>query len=260
MTADIGKFDWSALVRVSANRITAARRAVVLLSGGLDSTACALIARSVYPAGAVRALLIDYGQPHRRELVYAAKLADRLGLEHDRMQITEALAAMQPARMADAPHTTSGPHPATVPGRNLIMLTIAAARAAQVWPDKAAPIDLVIGSCADDHEGFADCRPVFHAQATVCLTAAFDRPISVQAPLARLRKRDYMTAAVSDADAVEHLRRSWSCYRGGADPCGECTPCVLRAGAFKAAAIEDAPEPVVYFGGDPHRDQKYAGG
>lgn len=245
------RLTWDELVRRQASRTTENRRAMVLLSGGLDSTACALMARAIYPAGAVRALLIDYGQPHQRELIQADRLAERLGIEQDRMRITDALRAMTPQRMADAPHATSGPHPATVPGRNLIMLTIAAARAVQWWPDKA--IDIWIGSCADDHEGFADCRPTFIAQATVCLSAGFNHQIAVVAPLSRLRKVDYVRAAADDADVIEHMCRSWSCYRGGDDPCGECTPCVLRAAAFKTAGVTDAPESTEWTGGDPHR-------
>lgn len=232
------------------------RAAVVLLSGGLDSTACAHVVASIYPRDRVAALLVDYGQPHRdNELVSAEKTAKALGIRTHRLTIADAMHALRPAeRLANAGHDPSaeGPHPATVPGRNAILLSLAAAHGC-AWFEQQ--IDIWIGACLDDAR-FADCRTEFVQQATVAITYGCGRGVAIVAPWLQTTKKALVAAASSDSAVLASLRRSWSCYRGGSSPCGECTPCVLRAEAFAAIAQPDEQPAAILCGGDVARESR----
>jgi len=219
--------------------------AVVLLSGGMDSAACLALAHRCYPAGRVRALVVDYGQPHRdRETTAAGLIAGHVGVPSERICVADAMAAMRPRRMARAVHEPAAggaqrPHPAEVPQRNTVLLSLAAGHGMAWWPD--ASLDLWIGATSDDAAGFADCRPEFMAAASHCFSTASPRTVRVVAPLVSTSKRELVASA--SRDVLWLLRRSWSCYRGGERPCGECTPCVLRADAFEAAGILACVDP-----------------
>lgn len=233
------------------------KSAVVLLSGGMDSTACLHLAAEIYPKDRLVALLVDYGQPHRdRELTVAGLLAERLDVAHDRIAIADALHAVRPAeRLANAPHVASGgQHPATVPLRNMILLAIAGAHARGRWP--LSSVDIWIGACLDDAAGFVDCRQDFIAQASIALTYGAGANVRVNAPLLGMSKVDLVGAATSNAVVLESIRRSWSCYRGRMTACGECTPCILRTRAFDAHGIVDAPLALGMTGGDVQREKE----
>lgn len=234
-------------------RLVGDRFAVVLLSGGMDSTACLYLAAECYPRDRIAAIVVDYGQPHAQcEIPIAQREAARLGIRVERLCIADAMRAMRAAeRMANAPHGQTGAHPATVPARNLVLTSLACAHGC-AW--STLPVDVWIGACADDVGGFVDCHPDFFAQTTIALTYGAGRSARVVAPLLRTTKRALIEAARARPDALAAIRRSWSCYRGGDVPCGECTPCVLRADAFDAAGITDAPETIEPFGGDPARE------
>jgi len=245
---------WAELV--SRACLSGDRAAVVLLSGGMDSTAALHMAVECYhPRGRITALVVDYGQPHGGcEIPYAQVAADRLDVRAERICVADALRALRPAeRMANAPHAAGGgAHPATVPGRNLLLLSLAAAHGSVWYP--GMPLDVWIGACADDAAGFADCHPDFMAQASVALTYGCGGNVRVVAPLLRVTKRQSVEAAKARPDALEAMAQSWSCYRGGDVSCGTCTPCVLRADAFAAAGVADRPLKLAAFGGDPARE------
>lgn len=238
---------------LEAHRWRKDRAAVVLLSGGMDSTLCAHIAGSIYPLDRIAALVVDYGQSHRDNEIYrACEVADTLKIRWHRLCLADAMHALRPAEMlANAAHNSNAnPHPATIPARNSILLSIAAAHGCTWF---AQQIDIWMGACADDAK-FTDCRREYIAQKCIELTYACGRGVSVAAPLLEMTKRTIVSLAASNPTVLSAVKRSWSCYRGGASPCGACTPCVLRADAFAHAGQGDEQRAPMIFGGDPHRE------
>ncbi|MFN3591350.1 MAG: 7-cyano-7-deazaguanine synthase QueC [Thermaurantiacus sp.] len=228
----------------------AGKRAVVLLSGGLDSATCLAMAHA---AGArVLALTIDYNQRHRRELAAAANLATRFGVErHIRLPLD--LRAFGGSALTDAidvPKDGVGPGiPITyVPARNTVFLSVALA-----WAEAADASDLVIGVNALDYSGYPDCRPEFVAafedMANLATKAGVEGSARyrIHTPLLHLTK-----AGIVEAGAALGLdfARTWSCYDpapgdgGVGSPedvrhCGLCDSCRLRKKGFLEAGIPD---------------------
>jgi 7-cyano-7-deazaguanine synthase len=217
---------------------------VVLLSGGLDSTVCLALAcadaRRLGHASPV-ALTFDYGQRHRVELDRAAEVAAALGCE----QVVVLLDASRWGGSALTDAALAVPPPAIgastvpvtyVPARNLVFLSVAVAVA------EARQMSRVhIGVNALDYSGYPDCRPEFlraFAEAARLGTrrGTEGEPIEVWAPLVALSKGAIVRAGV---EAGAPLELTWSCYRGGDRPCGDCDACVLRAAGFASAGVED---------------------
>lgn len=227
--------------------------AAVLLSGGMDSTAALWWAKERYER--VAALLFDYGQPNRdHELAAAYRAAEDAGTH---LNLRFALADTLPrgrgllAGVRDHDEAHQGISPAFVPGRNLVMLTIAAAHACVMFPN--GNIDLVIGACKEDAAGFPDCRAPTLAKLGEALRAGNARQIEVVAPWLNATKETILaTVGTISPQALESVSRSWSCYRADG-PCGACSACVLRVRAFAAAGIEDRCARAVMTGGDPGR-------
>ncbi len=222
----------------------ARRRAVVLLSGGLDSSTCLAIARA---AGLeVHALSVDYGQRHRDELARARRIARALGAAGHRVvkvdlstfggsALTDRALAVpkgrSPARMGrDIPVTY-------VPARNTVLLALALAHAETLGAE-----DVYLGVNAIDYSGYPDCRPAFlrafERLARVATKAGVTgRPLRIRAPLLRLSKARIIKLGTS---LGVPYRMTLSCYdpvRGRA--CGRCDACVLRREGFARAGVRD---------------------
>lgn len=218
------------------------KRAVVLLSGGLDSATILYWARA--RGYRVSALTVHYGQRHSRELAAARGLARRAGAEWVPVSLKlpwlrasslvdrkQALPVVPPRRIG------KGPIPSTyVPGRNTVFLSLAVSLADAI--DAEA---VVIGSNCQDYSGYPDCRPRFNRafrevarQGT--RRGSEGRGIAVRAPLERMDKGGIVRLARSLRVPLE---LTWSCYRGGRKPCGICDSCRLRARGFAAAGISD---------------------
>ena len=222
----------------------AAPRAVVLLSGGLDSMVAAALAKE---AGlALVALTIDYNQRHSVELTAAARIAARLGvLRHIIMPIdlTRFGGSALTADIA-VPKEGVGPGiPSTyVPARNTIFLSLCLGLA-----EACGARHLVIGVNALDYSGYPDCRPefveAFQRLADLATKAGVEGDhFIVDTPLLHMTKADIVTAAARlGLDAGE----SWSCYdpQAGALHCGRCDSCRLRAKGFAEAGL---PDPTLY--------------
>lgn len=218
--------------------------ACVLLSGGMDSTAC--LHWSIGRYENVRALGFDYGQPHREsELSAASSLALRLGVKFEVLSISGTLSS---GLLGAVPRHDDGPlaagvHRAFVPGRNLVFLSMALCRVSQWW--QAGDIDIVIGACWEDTAGFPDCTEKFIDSASVTLSAAVERNVIVVAPYSKMTKREMLSDVQGMGDgAMADIQKSWSCY-AGVGPCGECTPCFLRDVSLRAAGIDDLCKPVL---------------
>jgi 7-cyano-7-deazaguanine synthase len=220
-------------------------RAVVLLSGGLDSYTAAAIAKS--QGFALHALTVRYGQRHAREVDAARRVAAALGvaahldLDLDLRGIGgSALTSEMPVpldRDLSAPDIPS----TYVPARNTIFLSLALG-----WAEVLNARDLVIGVNALDYSGYPDCRPefirAFESLAALATRAGVEGArFRVHTPLIALTKADIIRRGL---ELGLDYRLTHSCYDPAPDgaPCGRCDSCVLRARGFAEAG---APDPLL---------------
>ena len=215
------------------------KRAVVLLSGGLDSMVCAALAREA--RFAVLALTIDYSQRHRVELEAAKKIAADLADRHIILPLDlTAFGGSALTGNIDVPKEGVGDGiPVTyVPARNTVFLSLALA-----WAEAAGARDLFVGVNALDYSGYPDCRPEFIAAfedlANKATKAGVEgRGFTLHAPLQQMSKADIaLEAARLGLDAG----MSHSCYdpAPGGEACGLCDACRLRAKGFEEAGLPD---------------------
>ena len=215
------------------------RRAVVLLSGGLDSMVCAALARE---AGySVLALTIDYNQRHRAELKAAERIAALLADRHIVLPLDlRAFGGSALTSDVDVPKEGVGEGiPVTyVPARNTIFLSLALG-----WAEAAGARDLFIGVNALDYSGYPDCRPQFiagfQAVANLATKAGVEGdPFTIHAPLQHMSKADI--AREADRLGLD-AGLSHSCYDPAADGahCGRCDACRLRSKGFEEAGLPD---------------------
>ena len=216
------------------------RRAVVLLSGGLDSaTALAWAQRQGFVA---HALSVAYGQRHRSELDAAARVARALGAqEHRVMQVD--LAGIGGSALTDwripLPESAGEGIPISyVPARNTLLLALALG-----WAEVIGARDLVIGVNVLDWSGYPDCRPEFirgfEALAALATKAGVEgAQFKVHAPLIAMSKAEIIRNG--QAWGVDYAA-TVSCYQADADgrACGRCDSCRLRRAGFEAAGLPD---------------------
>ncbi|MGL4463693.1 MAG: 7-cyano-7-deazaguanine synthase QueC [Planctomycetia bacterium] len=189
------------------------RRALVLFSGGQDSTTCLYWAIQNFPAGVV-ALGFDYGQRHKIELEQAAKIAAMAGAPFHVLNTTGLLgdsALTDPTRGVDGAHPREASLPATfVPGRNLIFLSLAAS-----FAYSRGMSDLVTGVCQTDFSGYPDCRRVFIESLETTLSLALaPRDFRIHTPLMYLDKADTFKLAADLGALAVVLEHSHTDYNG----------------------------------------------
>lgn len=221
--------------------ISGTRRAVVLLSGGLDSATVLAIARS--SGFACHALSFDYGQRHHAELDAAARVAEQQGAaEHRVFRLDLAMfggSALTDARIAVPEQASTGIPVTYVPARNTIMLSIALA-----WAEVLECRDIFIGVNAVDYSGYPDCRPeyiaAFETMANLATRAGVEgKQLRIHTPLMQLSKAQIIrlgTGLGVDYNATV------SCYQAdvAGRACGVCDSCRLRRQGFVEAGVEDA--------------------
>jgi 7-cyano-7-deazaguanine synthase len=210
-------------------------QAVVVLSGGQDSTTCLYWALRQF--GEVEALTFDYGQRHRIELDCAAQVAQHAGVVHTTLPI-DTFAAMGGNALTDSDIAVeeapgSGLPNTFVPGRNLIFLTYAAAFA---WQRDMA--DLVTGVAQTDYSGYPDCRRGTIDAVEQSLTLGLERTIRIHTPLMNLTKKETVELA-RELGAIEAMALTHTCYNGQRPPCGTCPACQLGARGFLEAGTAD---------------------
>ena len=221
-----------------------APRAVVLLSGGLDSsTVLAIAQRDGYEASA---LSFRYGQRHVIELDSARRIAQSLGVKNHVVVDIDLRAFGGSSLTSDIDVPKDRPDEAMsaaipntyVPARNTIFLSFALA-----YAEVQGAADIFIGVNAIDYSGYPDCRPeyieAYERMARLATKASVEgRPLTIHAPLAKMSKADIVRAGV--ALGLDHALTS-SCYDPAPDgrPCGHCDSCRLRARGFAEAGVED---------------------
>lgn len=215
---------------------------LVLLSGGLDSTV--LLAHTLERAQRtgethVRALSVDYGQRHARELHAAAAVAHYYDVPWEVADLASLAPLLRSSLTGHGPvpegHYAEQSMAATVvPNRNAIMLMVAAGVA------QSRGLTCVATAVhAGDHPVYADCRPEFIDAASAAATLGTDSGVQIVAPFVRTSK-ERIAALGSILGAPLYL--TWSCYMGGSLHCGRCGTCVERAEAFHLAGVDDPTE------------------
>lgn len=217
------------------------KRAVVLLSGGLDSATVLAMAHA--QGFECYALSVDYGQRHHAELAAAQRVAQALGAREHRVVNIDLTgfggSALTDSSIAVPEHASSGIPITYVPARNTIMLSLALA-----WAEVLHAQDIYFGVNAVDYSGYPDCRPeyvaAFERMANLATQAAVEgKPLTLHAPLLHLSKAEIiqqgMKLGVDYALTV-------SCYQADEKgrACGRCDSCRLRREGFQSAGVPDS--------------------
>lgn len=220
-------------------------RAVVLLSGGLDSATCLAIARNM--GFETYALSVAYGQRHAAELAASKRVAQALGAREHRTASVElgqfgGSALTDPGIAVPLDQDNTGIPVTYVPARNTVMLSIALA-----WAEVLGANDIFVGVNAVDYSGYPDCRPVFieafeHMARLATKVGVEGAQLHIHAPLIELSKADIIRRGT--ALGVDY-GLTVTCYQADDDglACGRCEACRLRAAGFKAAGV---PDPTPY--------------
>lgn len=218
------------------------KKAIVLLSGGLDSTTALYLAKS-QGFDELYAITFLYGQKHDKELKSAQAVAKAVGVKEHKIvnlllnqwhgcSLTDPDIDVKDgnAERQDIPDTY-------VPARNMVFLSVAAS-----WADALDITDIFIGVSEVDYSGYVDCREEFikaMEQAVnlgTVLGAEKKQHITIHAPFMHMTKADEVK--LGERLGVD-FGLTWTCYRGGDKPCGTCDSCLLRAKAFAEAGVED---------------------
>jgi len=212
-----------------------AKCGVILLSGGLDSAVTLYYAKS--QGFKLTALLFDYGQRHKKELVCAKKLAainkipyylEKIDLGWTKSSLTDKRIKVPVGRNLDQKDI-----PVTyVAGRNIIFLSYAFSLA-----ESKGAKNIFIGAHVQDYSGYPDCRPQFLWQFSQAVNLGLkDSGIKISAPLIDKNKKEIIELGLKLKVPFPH---TWSCYNGRAKPCLKCDSCRFRIRAFKELGIHE---------------------
>lgn len=227
-------------------------KAVVLLSGGIDSTTCLGVAVNKYGKDNVLALSLTYGQKHEKELNCAKAVAEHYGVKFHSMDLSSVFVFSDCPLLQgreDIEHGSyaeqiakngEGTVATYVPFRNGLMLSTAAAIAVSVDADV-----IYYGAHADDAAGraYPDCTPEFEEAMDEAIFEGTGQKVRMEAPLLNMNKAEVVKLGLS-LNVPYHL--TWSCYEGKEHQCGTCGTCIDRRNAFLANGVSD-PVPYAIF-------------
>ncbi|MDP8234195.1 MAG: 7-cyano-7-deazaguanine synthase QueC [Candidatus Saelkia tenebricola] len=214
------------------------KKAVVLLSGGIDSVTSMFYALN--KGFKLNALIFDYGQRHKRELASARKIAGIAGVSYKVVKVNFPWGgSVLLDKKSKLPHGRfmRKTIPSTyVPGRNIIFLSLGISYAEAISAD-----EVFIGVNAVDYSGYPDCRPDFIKafQKAVDLgikSVVEGKKIKISVPLINLSKKEIIELGLK---LGVPFKDTWSCYSGGANPCNRCDSCLIRRKGFQDAGIKD---------------------
>ena len=215
-------------------------KALVLFSGGLDSTV--LATQMKRDAEETRLLSINYGQRHAKELEHSQRVAKHLDLPHEILKLPQLGAILCGSSLTDKGLALPEGHYAeesmkstVVPNRNMILLALAGGHALSLGFDTIA-----YAAHAGDHTIYPDCRPAFADAMDRAFGLADWNTLSLHRPFVDMTKSDLVSLG-TELDAPLHL--TWSCYAGNEIHCGKCGTCVERKEAF---ALANVPDPTKY--------------
>ncbi len=216
-------------------------KAIVLLSGGLDSAVALYVAMN--EGYEVHAISFNYGQRHNRELDAAKAIARKASVK-DHQVITLKLDQWGGSSLTDDTlniedgDVSRTDIPVTyVPARNMVFLSVAASYAEAIGAQ-----NIFIGVSQVDYSGYVDCRQEFidSMEKTINLGTVMgaekNQPIKIHAPFVNMTKAQEIKLGT---ELGVDFGLTWSCYRGGEKPCGTCDSCLLRAKAFAEAGVTD---------------------
>ena len=215
-------------------------KALVLFSGGLDSTV--LATQMKRDAEETRLLSINYGQRHAKELNHSQRVAKHLDLPHEILNLSQLGAILGGSSLTDKGLALPEGHYAeesmkstVVPNRNMILLALAGGHALSLGFDTIA-----YAAHAGDHTIYPDCRPACADAMDRAFGLADWNTLSLHRPFVDMTKSDLVSLG-TELDAPLHL--TWSCYAGNEIHCGKCGTCVERKEAF---ALANVPDPTKY--------------
>ena len=227
-------------------------KALVLSSGGLDSSVCTSYAVNKYGKENVITASLYYGQKHSRELESAKKIAEFYGLQHIEKDISEAMSHAKAVcslmegsdiQIDDRSYaeqiSDKGKPNTEVPLRNGIFLVLAGSLAMSLFPDQECVV--IYGAHSDDAAGnaYPDCTVEFADTASKLIQIGSRDLVSVERPLINLNKAQVVKLGL---DLGTPFEMTWSCYHGGEKACKVCGTCRDRLAAFEANGIKDPIE------------------
>jgi 7-cyano-7-deazaguanine synthase len=240
------------------------KKAIVLLSGGLDSTILAAHMKYVEKREVI-GLNVNYGQKHNREIISANNVAAELDIELVELRLAEAISPLysgaessQVGKKLDVPeghYAAENMKTTLVPNRNMMLIGLAGALAISRGAEAVCA-----AIHAGDHAIYPDCRPEFYHRCSQALQEATQPPVEqvvrVYAPFVNMTKADivkhgwtillntgFVDANLSQQDVLDFLALTWSCYQGDRiTHCGKCGTCVERREAFELAGVPDPTE------------------
>lgn len=227
-------------------------KAVVLSSGGVDSTTCVGIACAKYGKENVSTLSVYYGQKHEKELECARKIAEHYGVPHYEVDLSVVLQfsdcsllkhsskeVEHKAYSEQLKETNGNPVATYVPFRNGLFLSAAASLALSIYPDDE--VEVYCGMHADDAAGnaYPDTSEAFNAAMGEAIYLGTSKKIHVVSPLVSMNKAGVVRVGLRLGVPYE---LTWSCYEGHDKACGKCGTCIDRRKAFEANGTEDPIE------------------
>lgn len=245
------------------------RKALVLSSGGVDSTTCLGIAVSKLGAENVVSASVYYGQKHNKELECASKVAEHYGVKHYTLDLSAAFKWSNCSLLKDSSQeiehasysdqisrAENGMVSTYVPFRNGTMLSAIATLAASIFPDDE--VEIYIGAHGDDAAGnaYADCSLNFINAMSEAISLGTYGNVSIVAPFAGKSKSEVVKTGLS---LSVPYRLTWSCYEGGEKACGTCGTCIDRLKAFEANGVKDPIEYCCEFNSDEVSPSKHGG-
>lgn len=225
------------------------KKAIVLSSGGVDSTTCVGIAVKELTAKNVSTVSVYYGQRHEKELQCAQKIADYYGVKHYILDLSPVLKYSNCSLLKNSTENIpeksyaeqikengEGKVSTYVPFRNGLMLSSVAALAQSLYPDNE--VDIYLGAHADDAAGdaYADCSKDFTDAMFKAIDIGTYHKVKVKAPLVSLNKAGVVKLGL---ELNVPYQFTWSCYEGKDKPCGKCGTCIDRAAAFAYNNVKD---------------------
>ena len=228
-----------------------ANKALVLSSGGVDSTTAVGLAVEKYGKENVATLSAYYGQKHEKELECAKKVAEYYEVEHYEVNLTSVMQFSNCSLLAssteEVPHESYADqvkdHPngvtTYVPFRNGLLLSSVAALAVSLFPDEE--VDVYYGAHADDAAGnaYADCSTEFTEAMNKAINIGTYNKVNVCAPFVNMNKAEVVKTGLAINVPYKY---TWSCYEGGDKQCGVCGTCRDRKAAFEANGVKDPVE------------------